>query len=83
MLSLRGLILLWLFVLSGENCQHQNSHDVDDLDHRVNSRTGGILVGITNRVTGDSRVVSVRYCQVNVNLALLEAKIPYLTTRNQ
>jgi hypothetical protein len=28
-------------------------------------------------------VVSVRYCQVNVNLALLEAKIPYLTTRNQ
>ena len=60
MLSLRGLILLWLFVLSGENCQHQNSHDVDDLDHLVNSRTGGILVGITNRVTGDSRVVSVR-----------------------
>ena len=24
-----------------------------------------------------------RYCQVNVNLVILEAKFPYLTTRNQ
>ena len=35
----------------------QQCHDVDDLDQRVDGRTGGVLVGIADGVAGDRRLV--------------------------
>ena len=38
--------------------EQQESHDVDDLDHRVDRGTGGILVGIADRIAGDRGMVA-------------------------
>src|SRR3954451_8815981 len=35
-----------------QRCEQQQSDDVGDLDHRVDGRAGGVLVGIAARVAG-------------------------------
>ena len=39
---------------------NQQRHDIDDLDHRVDRRAGGVLVGIAHGVAGDGGLVRVR-----------------------
>ena len=45
---------------SAEQRHHQQCNDVDDLDQRVDRRTGGILVRIADGVARDSRLVRIR-----------------------
>jgi len=43
-------------------CQQRHDEerdDVDDLDHRVDGRTGGVLVGVTDGVAGDGGLVGI------------------------
>jgi hypothetical protein len=43
--------------LSAAQRHHQQRHDVDDLDQRVDRRAGGVLVGVAHGVAGDRRLV--------------------------
>src|SRR5210317_958252 len=38
---------------------HQQRNNVEDLDHRVNSRSGSVLVRIADGVTGDGSFVGI------------------------
>ena len=44
--------------MTAERRQDQEGDDVDDLDHRVDGGTGGVLVGIADRVASDRGHVS-------------------------
>ena len=44
-----------LAVNRGDQRDDQDRDDVRDLDHRVDRRAGGVLVGVTDRVAGDRR----------------------------
>src|SRR5262245_21442148 len=43
-----------LAVNRGDQGNDQDGDDVRDLDHRVDRRAGGVLVGVANRVAGHS-----------------------------
>jgi hypothetical protein len=47
-----------------EHGQQQQGHDVGDLDHRVHSRAGGVLVGIADGVARDARLVGLGALEV-------------------
>src|SRR5215467_8922380 len=52
-------------------CQHsqeQQRDDVGDLDHRIDGWAGGILVGITNGVTGHRGLVGIRALAAEVSV---------------
>src|SRR5215831_15379915 len=40
-----------------ENRDDQNRENIDDLDHRIDRRTCGVFVGVTNGVPGNCRLV--------------------------
>src|SRR5579875_2029724 len=44
----------------GEDREEEDRHDVDDLDHRVDGGTGGVLVGIADGIAGDGGLMGVR-----------------------
>src|SRR5581483_9010797 len=44
---------------AAEHGEQQQRDDIGDLDHRVDRRAGGILVGIADGVPGDRRLVRV------------------------
>jgi hypothetical protein len=41
--------------------EQQQGHDIGDLDHRVDGRAGGVLVGIADGVAGDGGLVGFRF----------------------
>src|SRR5258708_22852993 len=53
---------LWLVdeVVGGHRAGDQDGDDVDHLDHRVDGRSGGVLVGVSDRVARDRRLVRLR-----------------------
>src|SRR5512135_1041146 len=46
-------------VAAGQEADYQQRHDVDDLDHRVDGRAGGVLVGVADGVAGYRRLMGV------------------------
>jgi hypothetical protein len=38
--------------MPGQNCQHQQGHDVGDFDHGVDGGAGGVFVGVAYGITG-------------------------------
>ena len=69
-----------------ERCEQQQRDDVGDLDHRVDGRAGGILVGIADRVAGNRSLVGFRalaavVAVLDVLLAADEWAIPGIPRR--
>src|SRR5919106_345756 len=48
------------FGLERDDGNDQQGDDVGDLDHRVDRRPGGVLVGVADRVAGDRRGMGLR-----------------------
>src|SRR5438067_3661928 len=44
----------------GQGREQKQGDDVGDLDHRVDGRSGGVLVGVADGVAGDRRLVRLR-----------------------
>jgi len=41
------------FILFNEQRHNEQGHDIDDLDHGVHGRAGGVFVGVAHGVAGD------------------------------
>src|SRR5207253_2655160 len=79
--STPGTSLLVDQVVGRDPCGDEDRDDVDDFDHGVDGRPGGVLVGVADRVSGDGGLVGFRALPSKVAfLYVLLGVVPSRTT---